>query len=134
MWQMTGTNLIRDYVLGTPSNTAVIAATGDFDGDGRGDVVLRNAATGSVGTWRLTDAGIAETGALASAASQWSILGTGDFDGDTLDDIALTGPVGWGTIPVALSNGDGSFTVTNVAVTDFPIFASQAGARPVSGH
>ncbi len=38
---------------------------------------------------------------------------SGDFNGDGRDDIALYGGPGWTTIPVAFSNGSGSFTVTN---------------------
>ncbi len=38
---------------------------------------------------------------------------TGDFNGDGLQDIALTGPRNWRSMPVAFSNGDGTFSVTN---------------------
>ena len=38
---------------------------------------------------------------------------TGDFNGDGRTDIALTGVAGWASIPVALSNGDGTFQVVN---------------------
>lgn len=37
----------------------------------------------------------------------------GDFNGDGWQDIALTGGAGWNTVPVAFSNGNGEFTVTN---------------------
>ena len=49
----------------------------------------------------------------------------GDFNDDHKTDVALTGPKSWGSIPVAFSNGDGSFTVTNFGAPDFP-------AQPVS--
>jgi hypothetical protein len=44
---------------------------------------------------------------------------SGDFDGDGRTDLALTGVSGWGTIPLALSNGDGSYRVTNNGVTGY---------------
>jgi hypothetical protein len=47
----------------------------------------------------------------------------GDFDGDGRTDLALTGVTGWATIPVALSNGDGSFTITNQNAPDFAAWA-----------
>src|SRR5205823_1371517 len=50
--------------------------------------------------------------------------------------IALTGGstpgVGpWGSIPIAFSNGDGSFSVTNSGVDTFPALAAPLGVRPV---
>jgi hypothetical protein len=44
---------------------------------------------------------------------------SGDFDGDGRTDLALTGVSGWSTIPLALSNGDGGYRVTNHGVTIF---------------
>lgn len=41
----------------------------------------------------------------------------GDFDGDGLADVALTGVAGWRTLPVAFSNGDGSFDYRNLKLT-----------------
>jgi hypothetical protein len=43
----------------------------------------------------------------------------GDFNGDGRTDIALIGGTGWQSIPVAFSNGDGTFTVTNYNAGDF---------------
>ena len=38
----------------------------------------------------------------------------GDYNGDGYSDIALVRQTnGWGTVPVAFSNGDGDFTITN---------------------
>jgi hypothetical protein len=50
---------------------------------------------------------------------------TGDFDHDGKWDIALTGGDGWNTVPVAFSNNDGTFRVTNKSAVsnDFAAFA-----------
>jgi hypothetical protein len=48
-------------------------------------------------------------------------------------NIVLTGGIGWGSMPLAASNGDGTFRVTNTGVADFPVYAQQAGAVPVTG-
>ncbi len=63
---------------------------------------------------------------------------TGDFNGDGRTDIALTGVPGWASIPVAFSNGDGSFAVTNASVTDQPVpsfaaWAAESGVRVLTG-
>ena len=58
---------------------------------------------------------------------------SGDFDGDGRADVALTGGPGWYTLPVAFSNGNGTFNVTNYWIADFSAWAQQPGAKPVAG-
>jgi hypothetical protein len=38
---------------------------------------------------------------------------SGDYNGDGRTDIALTGVLGWNTLPVAFSNGNGHYSVSN---------------------
>jgi hypothetical protein len=58
----------------------------------------------------------------------------GDFDGDGIDDIALTGPAQWDTIPVLYSLGDRKFSVRNLPAGDFPSWAADGSAIPVTPH
>jgi hypothetical protein len=58
----------------------------------------------------------------------------GDFNGDGLMDIALVGGYGWKTIPVAFSNGDGTFTVTNSPSPDFARCATFPGVQVIVGN
>ena len=39
---------------------------------------------------------------------------TGDINGDRRTEIALTGVASWAGVPVAFSNGNGTWRVTNV--------------------
>src|SRR5947209_2269958 len=48
-------------------------------------------------------------------------------------DIALVGGAGWGSIPVACSNGNGTFNVTNDAVPSFPVWAATPGVEALTG-
>jgi hypothetical protein len=57
----------------------------------------------------------------------------GDFNWDGMTDIALVGGSGWKTLPVAFSNGDGGFRVTNEVVPDFPSWAQNSGSKIRSG-
>jgi hypothetical protein len=57
----------------------------------------------------------------------------GDFDADGDTDIALVGGAGWNTIPIAFSNRDGTFTVTNLTSPDIPQWAQASGAYAVGG-
>jgi hypothetical protein len=116
------------------------AVAGDFDHDGRADIALTGGAGWSSvpvafsngdGTFRVTNSGVANFPVYATQTTQRPV--SGDFDGDGRADIALTGGPGWSTVPVAFSNGDGSFRVTNTYVADFPVYAAQAGSHPMTG-
>lgn len=68
-------------------------ATGDFNGDGQDDVLLRNFAAGLNIVWYMAPGG----GSIQSEAiigrtvedPAWTIAGTGDFNGDGTTDILL---------------------------------------------
>ncbi len=134
---------------------------GDFDGDGKTDVALTGGFdpnTGSPwgtipvarsvggGSFSVTTkpVGVAGTatdfGALASQPGVVPVVG--DFDGDGKSDIALTGGrlpgtgTPWASIPLALSNGDGTFRVLNINLdpngNPFNWFATGRGAQVVA--
>jgi hypothetical protein len=115
---------------------------GDFNRDGKTDIAL----TGGQG-WTTIHVGLSNgdgtftvpttptvtgfpTWALASGAKAVA----GDFDGNGDGDIALVGGQGWDAVPVALSNGDGTFTPLSNALANFPTWATLAGAKPVIGN
>jgi chitodextrinase len=61
---------------------------GDFDGDGKSDVLWRNAATGANAMWLMNGATITSGTTFSTVAdSTWGIAGVGDFDGDGKADI-----------------------------------------------
>jgi hypothetical protein len=66
-----------------------IAAVGDFNGDGRDDILWRN-ADGRITDWLGTATGAFGSNAAnayTSVATDWHIIGAGDFNGDGRDDI-----------------------------------------------
>lgn len=134
------TNLSNSFFAYWASQPGVKAVAGDFDSDGRGDIAVFGGSgwstilvafsngDGSFHTTNLVNSN------FANLAAQSGVKAVGgDFNGDSLRDIALVGGAGWGSIPVAFSNGDGTFRVTNQSVTGFPGLASQANVTPVPG-
>ncbi|WP_271998670.1 FG-GAP-like repeat-containing protein [Nannocystis radixulma] len=114
--------------------------TGDFDGDGRTDIAVTGARdwksipvalSRGDGDFEVLTPGLGEWPARATADN--AQLLTGDFDGDGKTDLALLGPESWQTIPVALSVGDGSFTLVDKPSPDFAARASATGVRIVTG-
>jgi hypothetical protein len=66
-----------------------IAGTGDFDGDGRDDLLWTNGA-GQVGNWLANgNGGFAYNGAagLSQQGTDWNVIAIGDFNMDGRDDI-----------------------------------------------
>jgi hypothetical protein len=120
-------NCTADSVIdfaGTASRVprAELRVIGDFNGDGRTDLAVLDASNSASpitvafsngdGSFRFT-----QRAAGLSSFAGWLSLGArpvvGDFDHDGAADIALVGVSGWTTIPVALSNGDGTFRLVN---------------------
>ena len=120
----TVTNAVGDPFGGFHDNSAIaanavstdwqIAGIGDFDGDGKDDILWRR-SDGELTNWLGTATGAFQPNGshfLTNVSSDWQIAGVGDFNGDGQDDIL------WrnldGRITDWLGTGDGTFT-DNVA-------------------
>jgi hypothetical protein len=146
-----GTNGGLSGSPGFPGHATVSGAkpvSGDFNGDGFGDIALIGGAgwasipvafSNGDGTFRATNLGMlsgtANIPGHATASGAKPV--SGDFNGDGRSDIALTGGIGWASIPVAFSNGNGEFRGTNLGMTpgteNIPGHATASGAKPVPG-
>lgn len=85
-------------------------AAGDFNGDGRLDLAIANAASGTVTVLLGSGAGTFDTVASSPATGLApSSIAVGDFNGDNRLDLAVTNG-GSNNLTVLLGNGNGSFT------------------------
>jgi hypothetical protein len=62
-----------------------VVGTGDFNGDGKGDIAWRD-DVGNTSIWPMNGATIAAAGGLGNVATIWSVAVTGDFDGNDTSD------------------------------------------------
>ena len=69
------------------TNAKLTAATGDFNGDCKSDVLWRNPSTGQVYIWLMNGTAIAGNASPGSPTTDWVIEGIGDFNGDGKSDI-----------------------------------------------
>ena len=121
LWRNTGgfiTNWLGQTSGGFAGNAAnaysnpgagwSVAGTGDFNGDGRDDVLWRN-ANGAVTNW-LGQANGGFAGNIANSYNNpgtgWSVAGTGDFNGDGRDDVLWRNTAGDVTNWLGQANGN----------------------------
>ncbi|HWA28885.1 MAG TPA: immunoglobulin domain-containing protein [Lacunisphaera sp.] len=98
------------------SNAAVLtvrAARGDFNGDGKSDILWRHAIGGNVVFW-LMNGHVPQTVAeVTPVSTDWVICGTGDFNGDGQTDVIWRHKLG-GNVVFWLMNGHVPQTVAEV--------------------
>ena len=112
-----------------------VDGVGDFNADGRDDLIWRN-DNGTFTTWLgQSDGGFVSNDVNSARVlpTSWQVVATGDFNGDGRDDIA------WrrsdGTFTDWLAGGNGSFTSNDVNAwrTDIPNSWRIAGTGDFNG-
>jgi hypothetical protein len=107
----------------TPTNWK-IAGTGDFNGDGRSDILWRGDQGGLSDWLGRADGGfiVNDAGALTTVHQSWRVAGTGDFNGDGRDDILWR--MTSGAVSNWLADADGGFTANDAKALNNQISSS----------
>ena len=110
VWFMQGTELRARAMLsptGIPDTNWKVVGVGDFDADGKPDLVWRNELTGAAGVWCMEGTTLRMAVMLnppGIADANWLIEGVGDIDGDNRPDIVFHHRLS-GALGVWLMNG-----------------------------
>lgn len=91
-WTLKGNSLLSSDLLShrNQDNNWRMVATGDFNGDGKPDIVWHHITQGWVGVWYMNGLTLIDSVYLSVnrvADTDWQIAGSGDFNGDGKPDI-----------------------------------------------
>jgi uncharacterized delta-60 repeat protein len=108
VWFMNSGVIASAGSPGTVSDPAWrVQGVGDFNGDGKADILWKNTATGQVLIWEMYGLSITAAGSPNTIADLgWVVQGVGDFNGDGSADV-LWKHTGTGQTVVWLMNGLG---------------------------
>ncbi|HEY4920634.1 MAG TPA: VCBS repeat-containing protein, partial [Xanthobacteraceae bacterium] len=99
IWTMNGVSVTSMTTLAGPGSTWHVAATGDFNGDGKSDILFQN-SDGTPEVWLMNGTSVTTQATLGGPQPSLHIVATADFnqdgDADILFQNTSTGaPVIW---------------------------------------
>jgi serralysin len=121
VWGMNGAGQMsqtQSAEVADPGPAWQVEGTGDFNQDGKSDIVLQS-TDGSVAIWDMNGDKMGPSAVVANPGPAWHVVGTGDLYGDGKSDIVL-------------QNNDGSVAVWEINGNQNQISQSGVIANPGS--
>jgi kumamolisin len=87
-----------------PTVTSFISYSGDFNGDGKQDILWRDTQSGEVDIWFMNGASVASKAYVGTVGLDWRIVGIARFNGDGKSDILWQNTVS-GDFAIWMMNG-----------------------------
>jgi len=119
LWLMSGAAIssARAVTVGGDwfPQLGIVRHTGDFNGDGKDDILWRDEVTGQLAMWLMNGITVFSGAPVGTVALDWSIVGIGDFDGNGKDDI-LWVRTSTGQVAIWFMNGPAISSVGLVTV------------------
>ncbi len=94
-WQMNDRAVQTPGAIDLYDKAFSVQVTGDFDGDGKSDLLFENPDTGGVWEWRLNGTAITSQGAVDVGDKSYHLLGSADFDGNGTSDLLWRNDAGF---------------------------------------
>jgi hypothetical protein len=91
VWLMNGAQVASSTTVGTINAAGgwQFADVGDFNGDGKSDLLFVNSATQGVAVWQMDGAQVTANPQIGIMASGFHFASTGDFNGDGKTDLLM---------------------------------------------
>ena len=118
LWGVQNGQVTSSVVLATVTSNFVVQGAGDFDGDGKVDILWRDTNSGALSIWFTNGTQVTSGASIGALPSNWSVAQVGDYNGDGKSDILLIDSAG--DLAMWLMNGatvSSSVGVGNVGTT-----------------
>ena len=111
-----GTGLQSAVYIGAVNTDYHIEAVGDFNGDGKDDIVWRGQTSGQVVVWLMNGATVQGVLSLGGVVNTYKIEAMGDLNGDGKSDLVWRGQID-GAVIVWLTNAAGNGVASSTFVS-----------------
>jgi hypothetical protein len=128
IWFVSPIQVLSTAGVGNVSLTWSVAGTGDFNGDGMGDLLWRD-TSGDTAIWLMNGATVTSAAGLGNTPTTWSVVGTGDFNGDGKADLLWRDTSG----DTAIWFMNGTTVASSAGLGNTPIVWSVVGTGDFNG-